>query len=340
MRTCSHIKSNGSKCGSPALKYHTHCYFHYQWLNRRMNRYHYDLDEGWTTMTLPPLESKASILFAISEIQSSLLTGSIDAKVAKTLFYGIQLAIQLKATEEDIAAKDTPSTCLELDEELIKARFRHHRPPQPVCDTCERATACSSDSDCHYSTEQIRELERIHEPERYGRQRADEKRNEEEWRQHQERLAKQAEEEARKRAAKTAPVPHATTSNDSSRAQSQTDRREGSAASTTTSASNPDTTSSDAQALNPCHPGPSAAVSSAAEGSFVSPAPAMPSTPSTTPASSTPNPHPEHGARPSVSSTPALTSTDPDRKLFHSPAQFWRLENRALNEINILRSNS
>jgi hypothetical protein len=226
MRTCSHIKSNGSKCGSPALKYHTHCYFHYQWLNRRMNRYHYDLDEGWTTMTLPPLESKASILFAISEIQSSLLTGSIDAKVAKTLFYGIQLAIQLKATEEDIAAKDTPSTCLELDEELIKARFRHHRPPQPVCDTCERATACSSDSDCHYSTEQIRELERIHEPERYGRQRADEKRNEEEWRQHQERLAKQAEEEARKRAAKTAPVPHATTSNDSSRAQSQTAARD------------------------------------------------------------------------------------------------------------------
>lgn len=338
-RTCSHIKSNGSKCGSPALKYHTHCYFHYQWLNRRMNRYYYDLKEGWTTMTLPPLESKASILFAISEIQSSLLTGSIDAKVAKTLFYGIQLAIQLKATEEDLAAKDTPSTCFELDDQLRKDRARHNRPPQAVCNTCERADDCSSGSDCHYSTEQIRELERVHEPERYARQHADEKRNEEQWRQHEERLAKHAEEEARKRAAITAPAPHATTSNDSSLAQSPTGRTEGAAVSTTTTASNPDTTSSDAQALNPCHPGPSAAVSSAAEGPVVSPAPATPSTSSTTPASSTPT-HPEHDARPAVSSTPALTSTNHDRKLFHSPAQFSRLENRALNEINILRSNS
>jgi hypothetical protein len=33
-RTCSHIKTNGVKCGSPALRHNTLCYFHYQWDRR------------------------------------------------------------------------------------------------------------------------------------------------------------------------------------------------------------------------------------------------------------------------------------------------------------------
>src|SRR4051812_40900470 len=38
IRTCSHIKTNGLKCGSPALRHNTLCYFHYQWDRRERRR--------------------------------------------------------------------------------------------------------------------------------------------------------------------------------------------------------------------------------------------------------------------------------------------------------------
>jgi len=170
-RTCSHIKSNGSKCGSPALKYHSLCFFHHQWQKRRLTRNYSDMKEGWTTMTLPPLETKASIILAISEIQANLLTGAIDNHMARTLLYGIQLAIQVKANEADLASPEIHALPREILFELKEDREAHRRPPQKVCDSCERADACASSNDCIHSTEQIREFERVHEPERYAHDR-------------------------------------------------------------------------------------------------------------------------------------------------------------------------
>ena len=179
-RTCSHIKVNGSKCGSPALKYHTLCYFHYEWQTRRLRKEYSDHKEGWTTVTLPPLETKASIIFAICEIQASLLAGYIDNKIARTLLYAVQLAIQIKAAEDDLSGT-TPATCPELESALANDRRNHLRPPMPVCDTCEKADTCASSRDCIHTLEQIREFERIHEPERYAKDRAAEEEGMRRW---------------------------------------------------------------------------------------------------------------------------------------------------------------
>jgi len=290
MRTCTHIKSNGIKCGSPALKYHTHCYFHFQWLHRRTRGDYSDLSEGWSTITLPLLETKASIIFAITEIQAGLLTGHIDNKVAKTLLYGIQLAVQLKLAEGELSS-NTPESCSELQLELDKDRRLHFRPPQPVCDSCEKADLCASHSDCLHSREQIREFEKIHEPERYAQDRAYEEENMRRWNKAQAEL-----EESKARLAKTdpegyrqlfgSPITPAPTP-------------------ATTPAITPAPTPAIAPALDPCHPERSATPSREVAGPFVS-----------------------------------STSAQPSNPLFTSPESFDRLKRRALNEINILVSNS
>lgn len=272
MRTCSHIKSNGIKCGSPALKYNTLCYFHYQWQNRR--HYGYRSSPGeWTTLRLPPLESKASIIFAITEIQSALLSGAIDVKMAKTLLYGVQLTLQVNASEEELSSSENPVTCDELRFQMQDERNRHYRPPQKVCDSCEKAETCGSSSDCIHSTDQIREFERIHEPERYAGDRANEKAAEE--------LMNKA------NAALKCPLP-----------------KPGAPKMPSSSTPAVKTTT-----LNPCHPERSATPSRVAAG-------------------------------PCVSSTPAQPSPSKRHKLFATPQAYDRLEARALNEINILKSNS
>src|SRR6185369_6067588 len=101
-RTCSHIKTNGVKCGTFALRHHTKCYFHYQWERRELRRVRLGGPVGLnknTGIELPILDSPAAILLSIMEIQHALLDARIDHKSASTLLYSIQLAIQSSPTK-------------------------------------------------------------------------------------------------------------------------------------------------------------------------------------------------------------------------------------------------
>ncbi len=173
-RTCTHIKTNGVKCGSPALKFDSLCFFHYRWKHRRLDKQYADLRAGCASIKFPLLENKASIIFTISEIQNYLLAGVIDEKMARTLLYAVQLAIQTKISDEDTACTEAPAECHELEIDLRQERRFHKRPPQQVCDSCDKAEMCDSAKHCIHSTEEIREFERIHDPERYRSDRIDE----------------------------------------------------------------------------------------------------------------------------------------------------------------------
>jgi hypothetical protein len=39
IRTCQHIKTNGIRCGSPAMRRSPFCYFHKRWRDLRPRRY-------------------------------------------------------------------------------------------------------------------------------------------------------------------------------------------------------------------------------------------------------------------------------------------------------------
>jgi hypothetical protein len=117
---CRHIKTNGERCGSPALRNQTHCYFHRN-LTARHPRSTPDPIAGvpgqlagWggiptiihpldptrephlaatqPTLNLPALEDRESIQVAVSMIIGALARNTLDTKRAVTLLYGLQVA--------------------------------------------------------------------------------------------------------------------------------------------------------------------------------------------------------------------------------------------------------
>jgi hypothetical protein len=77
---CMHLKANGARCGSPALRDNPFCYFHDRCYNPPYE------DE------FPVLEDAASIQVALMQVLSGLRRGKLDPRCANSLFYGLQTA--------------------------------------------------------------------------------------------------------------------------------------------------------------------------------------------------------------------------------------------------------
>lgn len=87
---CTHIKTNGTQCGSPALRGRRFCFFHKNWRGERiqLNAPHVP----GAAITLPVLEDADSIQVALMQVLRLILGGQIDAKIAGLLLYGLQTA--------------------------------------------------------------------------------------------------------------------------------------------------------------------------------------------------------------------------------------------------------
>ena len=136
---CRHTKTNGRRCGSPAIGRGRLCYFH-----QRLRRAHLPppqseaLTSYWQESQLvgpegedflninrvyprqnkirfPPLEDPESVQLATSMLFQAIATGQIHFKRARLLIYTLKIAcinhrvLQL-ARAEDPAAPTTPST--------------------------------------------------------------------------------------------------------------------------------------------------------------------------------------------------------------------------------------
>jgi hypothetical protein len=152
-RTCSHIKTNGTKCGSPALRHQTLCYFHYQWDRRERRRVRLGGPVGTnknTGIDFPILEGPESIMIALMEVQHALLDARIDRLTAHTLLYSLQLAMQLKiSTFTGLSSRlQSVTTCPELESDLDLSRAQGLRPAKQVCSSCPNLDACTDPSSC------------------------------------------------------------------------------------------------------------------------------------------------------------------------------------------------
>lgn len=78
---CNHIKSDGVRCGSPALTNGSYCYAHTQ-----MHRPSPGLD------SLPPFEDANGIQCALMQVADAIVRGEIDIKRAALLLYALQIA--------------------------------------------------------------------------------------------------------------------------------------------------------------------------------------------------------------------------------------------------------
>ena len=92
IRRCRHIKTNGTQCGSPALKGKELCYYHEQ--NRPQPVELYLDGERYcdSQIVLPVFEDAHSIQTVIRQVVQLMLTRKIDRKDAGLLLYALQIA--------------------------------------------------------------------------------------------------------------------------------------------------------------------------------------------------------------------------------------------------------
>jgi hypothetical protein len=81
-RTCTHIKVNGVRCGSPALRHEDYCYFHYRMLCKSR------------ISPVALLENEESIQVAVMEMVNSLLCGTIDLKRGELILRALNTAVR------------------------------------------------------------------------------------------------------------------------------------------------------------------------------------------------------------------------------------------------------
>jgi hypothetical protein len=85
---CQHLRCNGTRCGSPALKEKPLCFFH----NRLLNAPEREIAHS--------VEDANSIQVALGEVVNRLFNCRIDVKKAKAMIYALQVAASnLKKTD-------------------------------------------------------------------------------------------------------------------------------------------------------------------------------------------------------------------------------------------------
>ena len=93
---CQHIKADGLRCHSPALRGKRLCYFH--------GRIHYPRSRR---TLLPPLEDANSVQAVLLSVQRALLEGTVDHDIAHLLLYALDIArANLKNVTFDPLAQD------------------------------------------------------------------------------------------------------------------------------------------------------------------------------------------------------------------------------------------
>src|SRR5258706_15986490 len=79
-RPCIHIKVNGIRCGSPALRDSVKCYFHHSH-RRRLKR----------KAVAHTLKTRGGRMAAIQQVMDALLTDRVDPGIARSMLYAIHL---------------------------------------------------------------------------------------------------------------------------------------------------------------------------------------------------------------------------------------------------------
>ena len=99
---CQHVKTNGTQCGSPALRRRRLCFFHDRIRNQRVAD-----RKSLIRFDLPLLEDANAVQMALMQVIQRLGSGTMDPKTAGLMLYALQTAsINLRYTDFE-AAKAT-----------------------------------------------------------------------------------------------------------------------------------------------------------------------------------------------------------------------------------------
>src|SRR5438874_4151441 len=88
---CQHLKTNGTQCGSPALRNGEYCYFHRRWRMTTVDLSH-SAHHVTSEFVLPVLEDADSIQITLGQIMRMIVCRQVDTKSAGLLLYALQIA--------------------------------------------------------------------------------------------------------------------------------------------------------------------------------------------------------------------------------------------------------
>ena len=91
---CAHIKTNGTQCGSPALRQRRYCFFHKTWKGQHiaLNTPPNAKAPAPLSFTMPVLEDADSVQVALMQVMRLILAGQLEPKTASLLLYALQTA--------------------------------------------------------------------------------------------------------------------------------------------------------------------------------------------------------------------------------------------------------
>lgn len=99
---CQHVRSNGTRCGSPALKGNLFCYYHQQCRPVTFDYSKCRSDYSSSDVTLPLFDDPHAIQITLHRVTELVLRHQIDQKDASLTLYALQLAMfNLKRVERD-----------------------------------------------------------------------------------------------------------------------------------------------------------------------------------------------------------------------------------------------
>ena len=89
---CEHIKTNGTQCGSPALRGKRFCYFHKRWRDIRIDVNDTRARLGRSLVDMPVLEDAEAVQVSLMQIMRLILSRQVEPKTAGLLLYALQTA--------------------------------------------------------------------------------------------------------------------------------------------------------------------------------------------------------------------------------------------------------
>jgi hypothetical protein len=139
-RECRHIKAGGRKCEAPALKGMPYCYFH----DRLHRAIHQKKSAPIASFDLPPVEDRASVQIALSQVVRALAAGRMDPHRAGRMIYDLQVALQFAPTTFNYAASDSVQslTRSEDGDDLAPEEFN--------CSESDSCQACPYYDECDH----------------------------------------------------------------------------------------------------------------------------------------------------------------------------------------------
>jgi len=134
---CRHIKPNGLRCKSPALKDRDFCYYH-----ARLHTLGKEPYGVYGPMRLPVPEDAASIQLSVAQISDALINDRIDSKRAGRLLYALQIASQNIDRKKEFCDGDTVPSATQSGEGDDLAPELRVCGRGDKCEDCPHAKGC------------------------------------------------------------------------------------------------------------------------------------------------------------------------------------------------------